>query len=603
MIVPTHEKAAPVPSAALIRIQTLMSRALQGEYVDEALAELAQIAVQESGPVAEEAAFRRVQLLLHFNYPDTVREAEQLIARLPDHALVPYTYLWLAQWWAEQGDDIRTLVFTARALRHVRLSHEVAVEALSLGMAAARRAPDLDAVQWLLTAAKVLPNDRVRLLQEAAARASIDVIGQLRTAGWLQADVLDFYVYAAKQRLLQGQSQEFKTILSFLREDAPGSEALATVRRWSAQAAHAVVLGVMLPLSGSYARFGEQVLRGIRLAVSLLAEDRQITLRVEDTGGDPARCGAAYRQLVADGASMVLGPLLASCTSALPPYLERRAPVLSLTGRTEVAKRSPYLFVHSLSLPAQARFMAGDAWQHGDRRIVLISGEDALSQGEAAAFARRFQAEGGEIVESLVLSSNRIDYRDTFRGLRARTDDEELLASLDEETIFLAEPAVDIRMPTSFDGVYLALSGRRVALVAGQLAYADITGVDLFGSGHWRDGHLLDDKGRYLNRARFSDVSFPAGSAAGLRQLRLDYREAWGEEKPGKLTGLAYDSALIAIMLTSRMGLSGIALQQELMDRSGFPGLTGQVYFDAFGVGQKQFDIFTVRGNQVQPVG
>jgi len=151
--------------------------------------------------------------------------------------------------------------------------------------------------------------------------------------------------------------------------------------------------------------------------------------------------------------------------------------------------------------------------------------------------------------------------------------------------------------------MYLALSGRQVALVAGQLAYVDITGIDLFGSSHWQDGHLLDDKGRYLGRARFSDVSFPAGHAPGLRQLLLAYREAWGEERPGKLTGLAYDSALIAIMLTSRMGLSGSALQRELMDRSGFPGLTGQVYFDASGIGHKRFDIFTVRRNRIQPVG
>ncbi len=598
---PRHE-VVPAPSAALLRVQEVTDRALLGEDVDDALSELARIASQERGPVAEEAAFRRVQLLLRFKYPDAIREAGALITKLPDHALVPYTYLWLARWWEDQDDAVRTLAFTARALQHERLNREVAAEVLLLGLKAVRHAPDLDAVRWLLTAARALPTEHERLLQEAAARASIDIIARLRAAGWLRADTGDFYVYAAKQRLLRGRSREFQTILGFLRADAPGSEALATVLRWSGRAARPAVLGVMLPLSGQYAHFGEESLRGVRLALSLLGDGRQITLRVEDTGGESSRCEAAYQQLVADGAEMVLGPLLASCTRVLAPHVLGDTPVMSMTARMQVATRSPYLFVHSLSLPAQARFMAQDAWQRGDRRMVLVSADDDLSHREAEAFARYFQAEGGEITESLVLPSDRIDYRNLFRALRARTDDEELLARLDEGAIYLAEPGVDIRMPTGFDGMYLALPGRQVALVAGQLAYADIT-VDLFGSSHWHDGHLLDDKGRYLERAHFSDVRFPAGDMADVRQLLFAYREVWGEEKPGKLTGLAYDSARIAIMLTSRMGLTGNALRRELMDPSGFPGLTGQVSFDASGVGQKRFDVFTVRQGRLQPAG
>jgi len=601
VVVAPHE-VVPAPSAALLRVQEVTDRALRGEGVDDALAELARIAAREYGPVAEEAAFRRVQLLLRFKYPDAIREAGALITKLPDHALVPYTYLWLARWWEGQDDAVRTLAFTARALQHDRLNREVAAEALLLGLEAVRHAPDPDAVRWLLTAAHALPEEHERLLQEAAARASIDIIRSLRAAGWLRTDANDFYVYAAKQRLLRGRNAELRTILGFLRADAPGSEALATVLRWSGHEVRPAVLGVMLPLSGQYAHFGEESLRGVRLALSLLGDDRQITLRVEDTGGDPSRCEAAYQRLIADGADMVLGPLLASCTSALLPHLLSHIPVMSMTARTQVAKRSPYLFVHSLSLSVQARFMAKDAWQRGDRRMVLVSADDDLSRREAAAFARHFQAAGGEITGSLVLPSDRIDYRNLFRSLRARTDDEELLARIDEETMYLAEPDVDIRMPTGFDGMYLALPGRQVALVAGQLAYADIT-VDLFGSSHWRDGHLLDDKGRYLERARFSDVRFPAGDMADIRQLLLAYREVWGEEEPGKLTGLAYDSTRIAIMLTSRMGLTGNALKRELMDPSGFPGLTGQVFFDAFGMGQKRFDVFTVRQGRIQPAG
>jgi len=603
VVTPSHEAVAPVPAEKLIKIKGLMARAMQGGHVDEALAGLAEMAVQETGVIAEEAAFRRVQLLLHFNRPDAAAAAKQVMERFPQNTLVPYVDLWLAQWWTRQNDDAQVLAYTSLALRHARLNREVAGKAAQIGLAAARRSTGWDAVKWFFTAAGAVPERRDNLLQEAAMRASLPMITRLREAGWLQPDMYAFYVYAARNRLLRGQTSELQAIAGFLQKDAPGSDALASVQRWSSGAMHSVTIGVLLPLSGPYARFGEQALRGVRLAIALLDEGRQITLRVEDTEGKSASCTAAYQRLIDDGVVMVVGPLLAPCAEALLPHLAGHVPVLSLTSRTGIAQGSPQMFVHSLSLPAQARFMADDAWQQGDRHIVLISDAQSLSQREADAFARHFQALGGEIVETLKLPANRIDFRGIFSALRARTDDEELLAALDEDMAFLADPDMDIRMPASFDGIYLALSGKQVALVSGQLAYADMTSVNLYGSGHWRDGHLLDDKGRYLGKSRFSDVSFPAGNTPELRRLLLVYREAWGEEKPGKLLGLSYDSARIVIMLTSRMGLAGNSLKQGLMDASGFPGLTGHVYFDKSGVGQKRFDVFTVRHDRILSAG
>ncbi len=600
---PFHKAVAPEPAEKLIKIRLLMTRAMQGEYVDEALAGLAEMAEQETGAVAEEAAFRRVQLLLHFNYPDSAAAAEQVVELFPENALVPYVDLWLARWWDGQNDDSQVLAHTSLALRHARLNREVAGEAVQLGLAAARHSADWDAVKWLFTAAGAIPDRRDNLLQEAAMRASLSIITRLREAGWLQPDMYAFYVYAARNRLLRGQISELQAIAGFLQKDAPGSDALASVRRWSLGAMHSVTIGVLLPLSGTYARFGEQALRGVRLATALLGEGGQITLRVEDTGGKPASCTDAYRRLIDDGVAMVVGPLLAPCAEALLPHLTGHVPVLSLTRRTEIAQGSPQMFVHSLSLPAQARFMADDAWQQSDRHIVLISGAQPLSRQEADAFAQQFQALGGEIVETIELPANKIDFRRIFSALRSRTDDEELLAALDEDMAFLADSDMDIRMPASFDGIYLALSGKQVALVSGQLAYADMAGVNLYGSGHWRDGHLLDDKGRYLDKSRFSDVGFPTGNMAELHRMLLAYREVWGREKPGKLMGLAYDSALIAAMLTSRMGLSGNALEKGLADKSGFPGLTGHVYFDNSGAGQKRFNIFTIRRNHILPAG
>jgi len=177
------------------------------------------------------------------------------------------------------------------------------------------------------------------------------------------------------------------------------------------------------------------------------------------------------------------------------------------------------------------------------------------------------------------------------------------LARLDEENALFGDPEQEIRLPVSFDSMYLALPGKTVSLLAGQLVYLDISHIQLYGSSRWVDGHLLSDRGRYMSEARFSTIPFPEGNTPELRHLLQRYREIWGKGSPSKLSGLAYDSTLIAAMLTSRLGLQGNGVLRGLMDETGFPGLTGHVLFDNEGIGHKIPGVFTIKSGKVVPAG
>ena len=297
----------------------------------------------------------------------------------------------------------------------------------------------------------------------------------------------------------------------------------------------------------------------------------------------------------------MIGSLLAENVQALIPYLEPGTPMIALTSKVELARDSSALFVHALPFSAQAHFMAHYVLQQEAMRLVTVHTEQEASRQEAAAFRDMFEAMGGTVADSLELPRYSIDFRDGLRVLRARTDNPELLAELWEELEFSEDPEEEMRIPVNFDGMYLALPGKMVSLLAGQLAYMDVMDIQLYGSGRWQDGHLLDDRGRYLSGARFSDVAFPEGVSPSLRDMLFSYKEVWGDEKPAKLAGLGYDSMLIVTMLASRFGLAGADLAQSLRDPNGFPGLTGFVRFDDGGVGHKNFDIFEVRRGEVEP--
>jgi len=585
-----------------------MRLALEEGNTQDALASLEHFANEAEPPLNEEAQFRRTQLLLLMNDEQAITESEKLLTTYPDHALIPYLHMWVAQWAEGHQNDALVLTHTAAALVHSRLTLEIANRAAGLGATAARRGLDWDAVQWFLSVAHstafLAGERRDGWLREAAARASMSMIGRLRDEGRLRDKVgKSFYLHAARAHLMTGDMAAVETLSEWLAEDFPRTDEASRAAAWATGVTHQVNIGALLPLTGEYARFGGQALRGIRLALDSLQDSGKITLQIADTEGDSDQCASAYRRLINGGVTMILGPLLSDCTAALTPYLHDRVPVLSLTSRLGLAPHSPMLFVHTLALAMQARFMASRAWQQGERRMVVIGADDPSSRQEEDAFVQAFEELGGEVVDRFELPHQSIDFRPDLRAMRMRTDDEELLAELDEELAMSIEPDQEIRMPVNFDAVYLALPGKQVALLAGQLAYVDVNEVRLYGSGRWQDGKLLSDKGRYLGRAQFSDVAFPNGASPDLRRFMLAWRDIWGVDKPGKLTGLAYDSTLIAVVLTSRLGLSGHGVLAGLRDMSGFPGLTGHVRFDENGVGHKGFELFRIRRGHIVPAG
>jgi len=599
---PFTRLAAPPESAK--EIQKLMELARVENEIDAALTGLGELSRMAPSPINEEAAFRRVELMLEFQYPQAVAEAEKLLATYPLHALAPYTHTWLARWWIGQNNDAQALDAFIQVLKHPRLTRELAEEALNSATPIAQRAPEREAVQWLLTAAEVDITRQDHWLRVAANRASLETVYRLRQEKRLgEASLKTFYLHAARIRLMSGQMSEVRAIADILAADIPNDAITRKVEAWASGITQHITIGALLPLSGKYARFGEEALRGIRLAISSKAYAGSIELRIGDTESQPEGAIRAYKQLVASNCDWIIGPLLSNHTEALLPHLVPQIPVISLANQTTIAEASPRLFIHTLAKSIQAAYMAEFAWQQGARKVVVMSDSSVSGSSEAEAFVNAFEKLGGEIVETLVLEES-IDNRPELRQLRERTDDEELLAELDNDIALLsAETDIEVRMPVNFDAMYIALPGKRMATLAGQLAYVDISGIPIYGSSRWQDGHLLDDRGRYLSNSRFAYLSFPATDGATLHRMLSAYRETWGASEPGRLFGMAYDSVLIAAVLGSRLGLNGRDAINGLHDPEGFPGLTGHVRFDQNGVGRKEFDIYTIKGGKLTPAG
>lgn len=596
-------RLAPPPKSSK-EIQKLLELARVYNEVDMALTGLEELASLAPPPINEEAAFRRVELMLEFQYPQAVAEAEQLLVTYPMHALAPYAYTWMARWWISQNNDAQALDAFIHVLKHPRLTRELAEEALNSAMPIAQRAPEQEALDWLFTAAMIDINRQEHWLRAAANKASLESIMQPELNQRLSRDALNsFYLHAARIRLMSGQIDEVQAIAGILSASMPNDAVTRKVEAWASGITQHVTIGVLLPLSGKYARYGDEALRGIRLAIASESYANAVDLRIADSKSSSEGAIRGYQQLVSNGSEWILGPLVSEHTEALLPHLVSQVPVISLANQINLAEASPRLFIHTLAKSIQSAFMAEFAWQQGARKVIVLSAKADSSRDEAAAFISTFEKLGGEIAEHLVLD-DMTDNRPQLQMLRERTDDEELLAELDDDIALLsAETELEIRMPLNFDAVYIALAGKRVSVLAGQLAYVGINGIPIYGSSRWQDGHLLDDRGRYLSRSKFAHVSFPVANNNSVRHILRSYRETWGSGEPGKLFGVAYDSAMIAAVLGSRLGFNGRDAIQGLHDREGFPGLTGHVHFDESGVGRKEFEVFTIKDGKLIPAG
>jgi len=607
------ETTPKVVADPLQAVTDLLFQAKQPGQMAAALEGLQQLAAHAASPVKEEASFRRVELLLQHQQPQADIEAQYVLLAYPKHPLVANLHFWLAQWWQAQEPIIdpdaettqffimqdnsyanHTLDELTAALRQDDINEVLLQRCIALSQKVINRSSIEHRRAWYFAAAHADVEHRDYWVQLASKDLMIADLQTLQAQHVISPEQdSEIYLHVARQAMMSGDMNALQQLLAMLQMQSPDLPMTQTISSWLYGVTQPVHLGVMLPLTGPYARFGQQALNGIRLAADI--QGHPVTLSIQDTATQSIQ--AAYQALHDAHVDAIIGPLLSKHTEALAPALDAHLPIMALSMKQAPADLSPALFIHNLSPETQGKFMASYAFSQGLRRIAVIQTMNKHSEQEALSFINSFAALGGEIVDQITLNAG-IDHRPTLQQLRQNSDDKALLQQLIERrAIFIAEQRLDIHLPVNMDGLYLATNGKQVSELAGQLAYVDIRNIPLLGSSRWMDGHLLDDRGRNLSTARFiQDTPNPHNS-----DLQMHFHEVWGEGEPSKLLSVAYDSAQIFMLLVSRLGLTGDDIIQALHSKAGFPSETGLVHFNVDGVGEKTFSLYRIQQHAIVP--
>jgi len=192
-----------------------------------------------------------------------------------------------------------------------------------------------------------------------------------------------------------------------------GLSALAATALMAAE----IKVGVLQPLTGPIASFGQKTLDGIKLVhekFNKLPNGDKIVLVIVDNQFDKIQTVNGYNRLVSsDGVVAVEGPLASSMSLSIKRFAnESKTPtVTQIATNPRVTKNTDYITRACFTDDFQGTVAAKYALKHNlDNAVVVFDMKQDYSVGLAKAFQKAYKQGGGKILKVLFINSGDKDF-------------------------------------------------------------------------------------------------------------------------------------------------------------------------------------------------
>jgi branched-chain amino acid transport system substrate-binding protein len=338
-------------------------------------------------------------------------------------------------------------------------------------------------------------------------------------------------------------------------------------------------LGCILPLSGDFKPYGEQVLRGVKLAEKLARENSQslsLRLLVKDSKGDSYRGEQAVEDLAREGAMAILGFLgRPESVATAKRAQELGIPIITLTQEHGITEIGDFVFRDFLRPEAQIETLVDYAMESlGLMGFAVLYPDNSYGNMYKDLFVSIVEGNGGIVVGIESYTEGLNDFREIIQRL---------------DTTF-------------FEAVFIPDSFEKIALIAPQFTYCDITDTRFLGTNLWNTQRLVDIANEHLQGAIFVDGFFRSDSSSVVQQFVENfYLTFW--EQPHFLEAQGYDVMRILLhTLQNNTINSREELRDKLFEIEAFPGVTGTTTFTETGDAEKQLFILSIRGKRIVEV-
>jgi len=192
-----------------------------------------------------------------------------------------------------------------------------------------------------------------------------------------------------------------------------------------------IVIGVIGPMTGDAASYGEAMTRQAQLAVDEINANggingHPIELKIEDGKCNPKDSATAATKLInVDGVKVILGGACSGETMGAAPVAEKAQVILlsPLSTSPDITDAGDYIFRTAPSDLLQAEVAASNAYSMGYRKAAVLYENTDYSQALGKAFQKAFIEEGGEIVAAENYNTEDSDFRTQFLKMKEAEPD------------------------------------------------------------------------------------------------------------------------------------------------------------------------------------
>lgn len=183
-----------------------------------------------------------------------------------------------------------------------------------------------------------------------------------------------------------------------------------------------VRIGLLLPMSGALASYGEASQAALNMARDAINEDAdlKVELVVKDTTTTPATALAMLEELHEEGIKVVIGPYASSEVTAAKPFADANGIILvsplSTAGPLAVAD---HIYRFTPDEVKEGEAVAALALDDGIKTIIPVSRDDPGNLGLQNGMRAAYEPAGGTIAEGVTYDADEDDFQSVIEDIVA----------------------------------------------------------------------------------------------------------------------------------------------------------------------------------------
>lgn len=379
------------------------------------------------------------------------------------------------------------------------------------------------------------------------------------------------------------------------------------------------VIGCLLPLSGPFAIYGQEVLNGIQLGMGLFGQSEEnpaLELIIADTRGETEEAVSQLEKLAVEKKVIaIVGPLASKPAGAASQKAqELGVPIITITQKEGITAEGDMVFRNFLTPSKEIETLLRRVMHEmGLSRFGILYPDNLYGRFFMNLFWDELEERGGSVTAVESYNPDETDFAAQIKKMVGlfysrpeplaqivevlkyppyELKDADIELDSEEEP----EPIVD------FEAVFIPDNYQNVALIAPQFPFYSVFNVTLLGTSLWQSPELVDMAGDYLQRAVFPSGFFAKARRDAVEAFVRLYQENF-ESEPGVLAATGYDTiTFLKQVLAQNSIATRHDLQKVLLNDNGFYGVTGRISFDDKGEVVKEPLLLTVRGPYLTPL-